>query len=370
MTGAADGRAVAPDVDPGDRGDPASFSDAFDVVEAHLLGARPSLTRVQVAEQAGVPLGTAEELWRLLGFPNQTDDAVAFTPADVQALELTQDLMELGILGPDSRSALVRTWGRSYARLAEWQTSLLADAAIEGPDPRQRLEELAGAVLPRVEALQTYVWRRHLAGAASRLLTTETTGTSVTSQAVCFVDIVGYTSHSRTLTESGLVDWIEHFENTATGIVVDHGGRIIKMIGDEILFTTDDPAAAAEIALAMTQRGADGDDPFPPVRAGIAHGSVVSRLGDVFGPVVNVAARLTSVARPGAVLVDRGAYRALAGLPADGAVDPGDDETDPVDGGGPDGDPGTSSYRFRRMRRVSVKGYPRLQCWVLRRPQA
>jgi adenylate cyclase len=96
----------------------------------------------------------------------------------------------------------------------------------------------------------------------------------------------------------------------------------------------------------------------------------VSRLGDVFGPVVNVAARLTSVARPGAVLVDRGAYRALAGLPADGAVDPGDDETDPVDGGGPDGDPGTSSYRFRRMRRVSVKGYPRLQCWVLRRPQA
>ena len=365
MSGAADGPAVGPEVDPGD---PAPFPDAFDVVEAHLLGARPSLTRVQVAEQAGVPLGTAEELWRLLGFPNQTDDAVAFTPADVQALELTQDLMELGILGPDSRSALVRTWGRSYARLAEWQTSLLADAAIEGPDPRQRLEELAGAVLPRVEALQTYVWRRHLAGAASRLLTTETAGTSVTSQAVCFVDIVGYTSHSRTLTEVGLVDWIEHFEDTATGIVVDHGGRIIKMIGDEILFTTDDPAAAAEIALAMTRRGADEDDPFPPVRAGIAHGSVVSRLGDVFGPVVNVAARLTSVARPGAVLVDRGAYLALAGLPADPAADPGDDETDAADG--PDGDPGTSSYRFRRLRRVSVKGYPRLQCWVLRRPQA
>jgi adenylate cyclase len=65
VTGAADGRAAAPDVDPGDPDDPcdpASFPDAFDVVEAHLLGARPSLTRVQVAEQAGVPLGTAEEL--------------------------------------------------------------------------------------------------------------------------------------------------------------------------------------------------------------------------------------------------------------------------------------------------------------------
>ena len=75
----------------------------------------------------------------LLGFPNQTDDAIAFTTADVHALELTQDLMELGILGPDSQAALVRTWGRSYARLAEWQTSLLADVAIEGADPGQKL---------------------------------------------------------------------------------------------------------------------------------------------------------------------------------------------------------------------------------------
>jgi adenylate cyclase len=367
VSGPAGGPAVDPadSVDLPDLPDLPDLSNAFDVVEGHLLGERPSLTRVQVAEQAGVELEIAEQLWRLLGFPHQTDDAVAFTPADVRALELTHDLMELGILGPDSQAALVRTWGRSYARLAEWQTSLLADVAIDGSDPRRRLEELAGAVLPRVESLQTYIWRRHLAGAASRLLTTEATGTAVTSQSVCFVDIVGYTSHSKTLTESELIDWIEQFEHIATGTVVEHGGRIIKMIGDEILFTTDDPVAAAEIALAMTERGADPDDPFPAVRAGLAHGPVVSRLGDVFGPVVNIAARLTSVARPGAVLVDRGAYRALAGLPADGAEDPADEP----DGGEPDGDPGTSAYRFRRTRRISVKGYPRLQCWVLRRPR-
>ena len=337
------------------------LGNAFEVVEGHLLGEKPSLTRVQVAERAGVPLELAQQLWRLLGFPNQTDDAVAFTPDDVRALELTHDLMELGILGPDSQAALVRTWGRSYARLAEWQTSLLADVAVEGPDPSRRLTELAESVLPRVESLQTYIWRRHLAGAASRLLTTETTGSAVSDQAVCFVDIVGFTSRSKTLAEGELVDWIEQFEDAATGIVVDHGGRIIKMIGDEILFVTDDPDAAAEIALTMTGRGSDADDPFPAVRAGLAHGPVVSRLGDVFGPVVNIASRLTSVARPGTVLVDRGAYRALAGLPADTP----DDEQE---NGGPDSDAGTSAYRFRRMRRLSVKGYSRLQAWVLRRP--
>ena len=160
------------------------LTNAFEVVEGHLLGEKPSLTRVQVAEQAGVPLEIAQQLWRLLGFPNQTDDAVAFTPDDVRALELTHDLMELGILGPDSQAALVRTWGRSYARLAEWQTSLLADVAIEGPDPGRRLTELAESVLPRVESLQTYIWRRHLAGAASRLLATETTGSAVSHPAI------------------------------------------------------------------------------------------------------------------------------------------------------------------------------------------
>ena len=204
----------------------------------------------------------------------------------------------MGILGQDSQAALVRTWGRSYARLAEWQVSLLAGIAVAGPDPDVRLAELAAGVLPRVEALQSYVWRRHLSSAASRLLTTGSPTNAERMMAVCFVDIVGYTTQSKSLAEDALVEWIEGFEQVATGTVVDHGGRVIKTIGDEILFTADDPAAAAEIALALAARGLDDDDPFPAVRAGIAYGIVVNRLGDVFGPTVNIAARLTSVARP------------------------------------------------------------------------
>ena len=217
--------------------------------------------------------------------------------------------MRMGILGEDSQAALVRTWGRSYARLAEWQTSLLAGLAVEGPDPDVRMAELAAGVLPRVEALQSYVWRRHLASAASRLLTAESTGAAEVDMAVCFVDIVGYTTHSKNLSEGELVQWIERFEQEATGIAVDRGGRVIKTIGDEVLLTADDPVAAAEIALALVERGLDEDDPFPAVRAGLSFGPVVSRLGDVFGPTVNIAARLTSVARPGTVVVDRGLAR-------------------------------------------------------------
>ena len=349
----------------------ADLADAYGTVEAFLLGGAPSLTRVEVADRAGVPLELAKELWRLLGFAHQPDDTVAFTESDVRALELTADLMRMGILGDDSQAALVRTWGRSYARLAEWQTSLLAGFAVEGSDPDVRMAELAAGVLPRVEALQSYVWRRHLASAASRLLSAETTGAAETDMAVCFVDIVGYTTQSQNLDEGELVQWIERFEQEATGLAVDHGGRVIKTIGDEIMLTADDPHAAAEIALVLTERGLDEDDPFPAVRAGLAYGPVVSRLGDVFGTTVNVAARLTSVARPGSVVVDRGMHDALSPPAED--VTPDDGATDPPPAGSDDDaderDTDTPSYRLRRIRRVTVKGFSRLEAWSLRRPR-
>ena len=286
------------------------LSGALEAVEAYLLGEEPTLTRVQVAEQSGVPLETAKELWRLLGFAHVEDDEVAFTPADVEALRYSQDLMDLGILSPDRQAALVRTWGRSYARLAEWQTGLLASMTLEsGADVHETVAAVTGEVLPRVEALQSYVWRRHLASAGSRMLAVATPGSPLVSQAVAFVDIVGYTSRSKELSEHELVTWLEYFESETLGLTVDRGGRIIKNIGDEVLLVTDDVADAVEIALAMAARGDDPDDDFPRVRAGIAYGEVVNRLGDVFGPTVNVAARLTSIARPGSVVVDDGRPR-------------------------------------------------------------
>ncbi|WP_377320010.1 adenylate/guanylate cyclase domain-containing protein [Pimelobacter simplex] len=332
--------------------DPAGDGGVIGALEAHLLGARPALTQHDVAARAGVPVATANELWHLLGFAHVPDDEVAFTDADVRALELTNDLIALGVLSQERQDGLVRTWGRSFARLADWQVALLASVAEEmGADPTEGLLAVSDEVMPRVEELQSYVWRRHLLSAAARLLAEQSSGPSA-MLAVCFVDIVGYTSRSRTLSDRELVGWLESFESTVLGLTVDRGGRIIKNIGDELLIVADSADALAEVALELTRRGADPDDPFPAVRAGIAYGEVVTRLGDVFGPVVNIAARLTSVARPSSVLVDLGAYEALSGRA--------DDDTDEH----PDHDH-AGGYRFRRLRRVSVKGYSRLKVWAL-----
>ncbi|HET6562368.1 MAG TPA: adenylate/guanylate cyclase domain-containing protein, partial [Marmoricola sp.] len=74
-----------------------------------------------------------------------------------------------------------------------------------------------------------------------------------------------------------------------------------------------------------------------------AYGDVVSRLGDVFGPVVNVASRLTSIARPGRVLVDRDLHEVLQPL--------------------------TEEFRVRRARTATVRGYSRLDSWTLKAPK-
>ena len=331
--------------------EPEARGDLARVMEAFLLGEEPSLTRVQVAERAGVPLDLAVTLWHQLGFPHRGDDDVAFAESDVEALRLTSDLVELGILPPESQAALVRTWGRSYARLAEWQTTLLAGVAGRGGDLESALTELATDVLPRVEALQTYVWRRHLASAAGHLLEdTSSLDRGETRLSVCFVDIVGYTTQSRSLDGPELVEWVDRFEQDTTTLVVDHAGQVIKTIGDEVLFTVADPAAAVEIALALTARGDDADDPFPAVRAGIAHGAVVRRLGDVFGSTVNAASRLTSAARPGCVLVDAGVHEALTAREDDG----------------PDERRRDAPWRWRRLRRVSAKGFDHLEAWRVR----
>ncbi|MCY7396361.1 MAG: adenylate/guanylate cyclase domain-containing protein [Nocardioides sp.] len=329
------------------------LTSALRQVEVFLLGETPTLTRLQVAEQSGVAPDVADELWRLLGFPHASDTDVAFTPGDVRAVGLAGDLMALGVLSPERQSALVRTWGRSFARLAEWQTTLLADVALEsGADPTTQVADLAEQVLVRVEQLQDYVWRRHLASAAGRLMT-EASGEVASALAVGFVDIVGFTSRSKELTETELVGWIEGFEATCTDIVLEHGGRVIKSIGDAVLYVADDLGGAIEAALAITEQGASPDEQFPEVRAGVAYGDVVARLGDVFGPTVNIASRLTSLARPGSVLVDVGAHDHLTGHTGS------PDEQHEHDPDGP--------YELRRLRRTSVKGYSRLRSWAVRR---
>jgi adenylate cyclase len=130
---------------------------------------------------------------------------------------------------------------------------------------------------------------------------------------VGFADLVNFTSLVRRMTARQLAVMVQRFEALATDIVTAHGGRVIKTVGDEILFVTVGPAAAAAIALDLVDTMTE-DDLLPDVRVGMSYGSVISRLGDVFGTTVNRASRLTAVAPPRTVLVDDALAASLASV--------------------------------------------------------
>lgn len=305
------------------------------------MGAPRSRTRIQVAEEAGLSLERTDALWRSLGFTSVGDADRDFGTADVEALKLLGLLDDFGVIHPQTESALVRTLGRSFARLAEWQTNLIRSMLTEDVVGEEDVEDLIGAVLPVLEQAQNYVWRRHLASAAARLLVQPDPEAAVPMGAG-FADIVGFTRMSRQVSQHDLADLVDRFEAAATDVITRNDGRVIKTIGDEIMFVTDEPEQMGRIALEIA--GMHASDPeFPQVRVGAAYGDVLSMLGDVYGPVVNIASRLTSLAKPGKAMIDR----TLAELLTD--------------------DP---EFRLRRSRRTSVRGYERLEPWHLRLPRS
>lgn len=339
---------------------PADRRELVEQLEAFLLGSEPTLSGKDIAERSGIDLETAKARWRSLGFSNPDDDEIAFTEADLEAMMLTQRLHQLGFIDEQDEAALIRTLGRSFARLAEWQMDLLGRTVDVDSESIDEIAELMVEVTPLIENVMSYVWRRHMVSVGTRKLLAPGVAPSVEEApveaegadeedveeatgeiaAVGFADIVNYTRTSRRLSRKDLSTLIEDFEAAAQTIVAAHSGRIIKTIGDEILFVTDTPEAAALIALELTECHLVDED-FPELRVGLAYGLVLARLGDVFGSVVNLASRLTSTARPGRIVTDR----ALA----DALVD-------------------HEAFRLRRLRRTSVKGYRRLEPWSLKRP--
>ena len=295
-----------------------------------------------MAELAGVPGERTRRLWRALGFADVPDDDPAFTDADVAALARLSSLIDSGFVDPDAEASIARALGQSLSRLADWQTDMLAAVLnAAGTDSDADVVRSAEQLLPLMRELQDYVWRRHLAANAGRLFLSTPGTVDRRELAVGFADLVGYTSRSRGMGGRELGAMIEDFESIAAEVIARHHGRVVKTVGDGVLYTCENPADAVEIALRLPEEWAAADR--PPLRVGAAFGPVLTRLGDVYSPVVNLASRLTSVARPSTVLVDQQLARQLRGEPG---------------------------YRVRPLRRVSVRGYDHLQPWLVRRRDA
>jgi adenylate cyclase len=209
------------------------------------------------------------------------------------------------------------------ARLADAIISAFlvnVEPAVRDADPHglelARANAEASALLPTVNAALDILLRQHIIG-ARRMIFGDPADAGYETQPMCvgFLDLVGSTALAQRLSTRELGSVLTEFENVAADNVTSAGGRMVKLLGDEVLYTASDEAIACTIALNLVATFASHPI-VPTVRAGVAGGDVLLRDGDVFGPVVNLAARAVKVAAAGEVVAPK-TVAAAAGIRAE-----------------------------------------------------
>jgi adenylate cyclase len=283
-----------------------------------LWGTGERLTLDEAADRLGVDRASILRTWRAAGFPEPEPNAQVFTPGDLAMFEIMGAGLEY--LGEEVIIQLIRVLGAASARVADASISAfmvnVAPQALE-QDPSglalaRANTDTIGLIDGMTRGFDTLV-RHHIElgfrpGGPIELELAA--GVDLVRRSVGFADLVGSTSWTRQLDFSTLSRALAEFETRASEIVVGRRGRLVKLIGDEVMFVTEDPVAAADIALALIETFASHPE-LPAVRAGIASGEVVARAGDYSGAVVNLAARALSVAEPSTLLVDHATLAAI-----------------------------------------------------------
>jgi adenylate cyclase len=273
----------------------------------------------EIAALTSLSTAQISQLWRSLGFVEPRPGDRIFTAVDVDMLRTIGQFLGLGVIDDDLTVQMARVIGSSLSRVA----ATLIDAVDPAEPTNHRLgggrgDELAAAtpsLLPTLLQVMDFVWRRHVQAEARARMTREHAGTDPDHRAVGFADLVGFTALSQQISAHELAEVVDRFELIAYETVGRLGGRVVKMIGDEVMFSVPDERAAAEIALSLAESYRQ-DDELSDVRVGLAAGPVLQREADLYGPVVNRASRIVNIAFPGSVVCGEELHQVLADDPA------------------------------------------------------
>ena len=308
-----------------------------DRIERALGIADREIDLEEVVLASRLPAERVSELRRAMGLPEPESSDRVFSRTDVAMLRSISDVIDSGVVTYEEVLAISRLSGTALAHVAEAQLDAFMGSSLWahlvsgqalGPPDRGRdapaghdpldaldpdlLEDVVRALVPALEQSLVYVWRRHMAAITRRMFAARLLDDAPTS--IGFVDLVGYTERSRRSSTDEIDELLREFDRISYESVALGGGRVIKMIGDEVMFEAPNIADACKIALAL-QATASQNDRLGLTRAAVASGAIVSRSGDRFGPAVNLASRLTAAAFPGSLLVPSSAAAALADHP-------------------------------------------------------
>jgi adenylate cyclase len=271
-----------------------------------VLAEGSTLSLVDLARQAGVTVEVALGLWLTLGVDVPNETRPMFSERDVAFTAYIAELNPVGSHGNE----LLRVLGESLARVAEAAVSVYVQTVephLDVPDIDQVVwaQDLAKAttVALRLGDAMGLIFSHAMRDAIDRqrFAQADVTERSLHRLAVGFVDLVGFTPLSLHTAPTELLELISVFETRAFEAARAYNGRIVKHIGDEVMFVALDAGSACAIARDITAAYGEAIEP----RAGVAFGDVITRHGDYYGTVVNLASRLADLAVPMEVLVDQ-----------------------------------------------------------------
>lgn len=282
-------------------------TDTLPNLAGELLERRQArVSRRAAAERAGISVELAERISRTAGLGvTDPDDAVLFE-SDVTMFGVFAVAAEM--FGVESTLQFARVAGAALASIADAAMTNFGqgaaprlDAEHAGELARTQASDLASRILfDDVPDVLVNLFLHHCETATRRVQAAGNLDTS--DLTVGFLDLVGSTVLAERLPAAELGALISSFERDATELVSATDGRIVKTIGDEVMFVTTDAAAACTIALDLAEQ-VERHPVLPRLRGGLAAGALVRGYGDYYGPIVNTAARAAKLADPGSVLV-------------------------------------------------------------------
>jgi adenylate cyclase len=272
----------------------------------------------QICDETGIDPELLQAVQRALGLPRADDpDAAILLRADSEAAARAKIFIDMG-LSREQVIAVTRVLGHGLAQTAEVMRQVVLEAVIHPGATELQLAEAYEGLVQRVGPLLgplcddvLRVQLRHTLETEAVSVAERAAGTlpGARNISVAFADLVGFTRLGEAVPPEELENLASRLSNLAHDIV-SPPVRFIKTIGDAVMLVSTDPVALLRTTLELLVASEKYDD-FPQLRTGLASGCAVSRAGDWFGSPVNVASRVTGVARPGTVLVSESVREAI-----------------------------------------------------------